>query len=57
MDLKDPDNLIKARRKQLELFMCRKMTVIVCRMAKEFFQDKFRQGDFCSADYMTVFVP
>ena len=46
MDLKDFDNLIKSKRKQLETLMRRKMPVIVGRMAKDHFQDNFRQGGF-----------
>ena len=46
MDLKDLDNLIKSKRKQLETLMRRKMPVMVGRMAKDHFQDNFRQGGF-----------
>ena len=41
MDLKDFDNLIKSKRKQLETLMRRKMPVMVGRMAKDHFQDNF----------------
>lgn len=46
MDLKDFDNLIKSKRKRLETLMRRKLPVTVGRMAKDHFQDNFRQGGF-----------
>lgn len=46
MDLKDFDNLIKSKRRQLETLMRRKFPVTVGRMAKDHFQDNFRQGGF-----------
>lgn len=46
MDLKDFDNLIKSKRKRLETLMRRKLPVTVGRMAKDHFQENFRQGGF-----------
>lgn len=46
MDLKDLDNLIKSKRKQLETLMRRRLPVAVGRMAKDHFQENFRQGGF-----------
>ena len=46
MDLKDIETLIKSKRKELEMLMHRKLPVTVGRMAKDHFQDNFRQGGF-----------
>lgn len=46
MGIKNLDDLIKSKRKQLETLMQRKMPVMVGRMAKDHFQDNFRQGGF-----------
>ena len=49
MDLKDFDNLIKSKRKRLETLMRRKLPVTVGRMAKDHFQENFRQGGLLMA--------
>lgn len=46
MDLKNFENLLKARREQLQTLMRRDMPVMVGRVAKDHFQDNFRQGGF-----------
>ena len=42
MDIKEYSKLIKAKRKELDGLMKRKMPVIAGRMAKDHFQDNFR---------------
>lgn len=46
MDIKDFAKLIERKRKQLNTAMRRRMPVIAGRMAKDHFQDNFRQGGF-----------
>lgn len=46
MDIKEYSKLIKAKRKELDNLMRRRMPVITGRMAKDHFQDNFRQGGF-----------
>mgnify|MGYP006924816352 CR=1 FL=1 len=46
MDIKDFAELIKRKRDRLDSMMRRKMPVMVGRMAKDHFQDNFRQGGF-----------
>ena len=46
MDIKEYSKLLKAKRKELDGLMKRKMPVIAGRMAKDHFQDNFRQGGF-----------
>lgn len=46
MDLNNLENLIKSKRKRLETLMRRRLPVAVGRMAKDHFQDNFRQGGF-----------
>lgn len=46
MDIKEFSKQIKAKRKELDDLMKRKMPVIAGRMAKDHFQDNFRQGGF-----------
>lgn len=43
MDIKEYSKLIKAKRKELDDLMKRKMPVIAGRMAKDHFQDNFRR--------------
>lgn len=51
MDIKEYSKLIKAKRKELDGLMKRKMPVIAGRMAKDHFQDNFRQGGFVNGKY------
>lgn len=46
MDIKDFTEMIKRKRDRLDSMMRRKMPVMVGRMAKDHFQDNFRQGGF-----------
>ena len=46
MDIKEYSKLIKAKRKELDGLMKRKMPVIAGRMAKDHFQDNFRREGF-----------
>ena len=46
MDIKEYSKLIKAKRKELDDLMKRKMPVIAGRMAKDHFQDNFRREGF-----------
>lgn len=46
MDIKDFTELIKRKRNRLDSMMRRKLPVAVGRMAKDHFQDNFRQGGF-----------
>ena len=46
MDIKEYSKLIKAKRKELDGLMKRKMPVIAGRMAKDHFRDNFRLGRF-----------
>lgn len=46
MNIKDFSNLIKSKRKELDDLMKRKMPVISGRMAKDHFQNNFRQEGF-----------
>ena len=46
MDIKDFAKLIERKRKELDTAMRRRMPVIAGRMAKDHFQDNFRQGGF-----------
>ena len=46
MDIKDFAELIKRKRDRLDSMMRRKLPVVVGRMAKDHFQDNFRQGGF-----------
>lgn len=46
MDIKEYSKRIKAQRKELDNLMKRRMPVIAGRMAKDHFQDNFRQGGF-----------
>lgn len=46
MDIKNLDDLIKSKRKRLETLMRRKLPVAIGRMAKDHFQENFRQGGF-----------
>lgn len=46
MDIKEFSNLIKAKRKELDDLMKRKMPVLAGRMAKDHYQDNFRQEGF-----------
>ena len=50
MDIKEYSKLIKAKRKELDGLMKRKMPVIAGRMAKDHFQDNFRQGGFVNIE-------
>ena len=45
MDIKEYSKLIKAKRKELDDLMKRKMPVIAGRMAKDHFQDNFRREE------------
>lgn len=49
MDIKDFAELIKRKRDRLDSMMRRKMPVMVGRMAKDHFQDNFRQGGLLMA--------
>lgn len=46
MDIKEFSNQIKAKRKDLDNLMKSKMPVLAGRMAKDHYQDNFRQGGF-----------
>ncbi|WP_129616509.1 phage virion morphogenesis protein [Bacteroides cellulosilyticus] len=46
MDIKEFSKQIKAKRKELDDLMKRKMPVLAGRMAKDHYQDNFRQGGF-----------
>lgn len=46
MELKEFSALIKAKRKELDELMKRKMPVLAGRMAKDHYQNNFRQGGF-----------
>lgn len=46
MDIKEYSKLIKAKRKELDNLMRRRMPVIAGRMAKDHFQDNFRKEGF-----------
>ena len=46
MDIKEYSKLIKAKRKELDDLMRRRMPVIAGRMAKDHFQDNFRREGF-----------
>lgn len=46
MDIKDFAKIIAQKRKELDTMMRRRMPVIAGRMAKDHFQDNFRQGGF-----------
>lgn len=46
MDIKDFTEMIKRKRDRMDSMMRRKMPVMVGRMAKDHFQDNFRQGGF-----------
>lgn len=46
MNIKEFSTLIKTKRKELDNLMKRKMPVLVGRMAKDHYQDNFRQGGF-----------
>lgn len=46
MDIKEFSKQIKAKRRELNELMKRKMPIIAGRMAKDHFQDNFRQGGF-----------
>lgn len=46
MEIKEFSTLIKTKRKELDNLMKRKMPVLVGRMAKDHYQDNFRQGGF-----------
>ena len=46
MDIKDFAKIIAQKRKELDTVMRRRMPVIAGRMAKDHFQDNFRQGGF-----------
>lgn len=46
MDIKEYSKVIKAKRKELDDLMKRKMPVIAGRMAKDHFQDNFRREGF-----------
>ena len=46
MHIKDFAKLIESKRKELDTIMRRRMPVIAGRMAKDHFQDNFRQGGF-----------
>lgn len=46
MDIKDFAQLIESKRKELDMLVRRRMPVIAGRMAKDHFQDNFRQGGF-----------
>lgn len=49
MDIKEFSNQIKAKRKELDDLMKRKMPVLAGRMAKDHYQDNFRQGGFVNS--------
>lgn len=51
MGIKNLDDLIKSKRKQLETLMQRKMPVMVGRIAKDHFQENFRQGGFVNEGF------
>ena len=51
MDLNNLENLIKSKRRQLETLMRRKLPVTVGRMAKDHFQENFRQGGFVNGGF------
>ena len=46
MDIKEFSKQIKAKRKELDELMKRKMPVLAGRMAKDHYRDNFRQGGF-----------
>lgn len=46
MDIKEFSNQIKAKRKELDELMKRKMPVLAGRMAKDHYQDNFRKSGF-----------
>jgi phage gpG-like protein len=46
MDIKDFSNIIKAKKKELDDLMRRRMPVLAGRMAKDHYQDNFRQSGF-----------
>ncbi|MEK6497213.1 hypothetical protein AABQ75_08980, partial [Campylobacter jejuni] len=46
MDIKEYSKLLNAKRKEMDDLMRRRMPVIAGRMAKDHFQDNFRQEGF-----------